>query len=223
MFCRHCGAEIDEDAVFCPDCGERVLLEEEELERIQQNKDDNFQPQIATKVKPKRKKGKAAAAIFPIVLVLIFAFLFIWNGAGGVDRIALKYFEGVFESDADKIMEILPGPVLAHAMREDGYDSPSKKKMKQYVQNRLDEMSERRGAWEYYSASILSVADVSAPVLEEMQKEYRGIGLHVNRAKTMTFRAELSGDEKPIGDIGMIFLVKIRGRWYVDGLFTSLL
>ena len=29
MFCKNCGKEIDEDARFCPECGERQNKEEE--------------------------------------------------------------------------------------------------------------------------------------------------------------------------------------------------
>jgi len=69
MYCRHCGAELDDGAFFCKECGRRV---EDDKQTIQHNNN----------VKEKKKLGCGTQIAIFIIIILIAFFVIIV--AGGI-------------------------------------------------------------------------------------------------------------------------------------------
>lgn len=77
MFCKYCGARVDENALFCSTCGKRLIEEETNATPIVENEDgtvaetaENVTPSVEEK--PKKKKAKI---IIPIVIAAVVLIL----------------------------------------------------------------------------------------------------------------------------------------------------
>ena len=77
MYCENCGAEIKENARFCPKCGHRVAGQKESEQKTAYREQTNYSGQKSKRAPktPGGKRGKVKKWVFilPAVLVLVIA------------------------------------------------------------------------------------------------------------------------------------------------------
>lgn len=117
MFCKNCGAEITDNAKFCPKCG---------------NLKTNLSPQgYAIK---NRSKHFLLIIIVILIITLIIIFNISKNGRKSANDAAGTYLVACYEQDADTIISLVPDEILKGIMKEYGC---SKKQLKQAVEDEL--------------------------------------------------------------------------------------
>ncbi len=89
MYCRKCGAEIPDDAVFCPECGERVIKvsQNQKTTKTEELK-KNIQKENA-EVKTKNTPRKKGGILKPLLIVGVIAVL----GIAGKDLFTERFGE----------------------------------------------------------------------------------------------------------------------------------
>ena len=84
MICEKCGKEIDDEAIFCPECGERVSSNETKYENYEQNKESqmeksslsNVDSLSSPKINQGRKSSKREAQSFAVICAKRIAITF---------------------------------------------------------------------------------------------------------------------------------------------------
>lgn len=98
MFCHNCGTQVNESALFCPNCGEKLIADEIVQASIPQSYIiDTMQGEANQQVPPKKSSLKAvAAAAAAIIAIVILIF------TGALNRIwdTLEYIGDVTDAKA---------------------------------------------------------------------------------------------------------------------------
>lgn len=126
MFCSKCGTEIPDNAVFCPECGNRLGNTGTGL---------NYQtkPTYQTAVVPKRKKFYIIIAAIVGLAVIALVSFFLIRGAGrsrkteSWENAVDSYLESYIAGSPEECMEDIPEQVLTNLLgyesKEDAIDS----------------------------------------------------------------------------------------------------
>lgn len=62
MFCKHCGTKLSENAIYCPNCGEKIVIETSTLNTATLN---------SSNTTSKKRKAKKSPFVFVAILVVI--------------------------------------------------------------------------------------------------------------------------------------------------------
>ena len=163
-YCQNCGTQMDDNAMFCSNCGFKVVNVAENQQQVQQNQTQQqvqginynqgyYQQQNANLV-PKKKSKKVIIAISAVSFVLVVAIvvgcitLFSKNSPTDVVE---KYANAAFVThNAEDMVDTMPDGVLNTAMEEyrnAGYDEVKTKKdyvelQQKYLDKYYDELYE---------------------------------------------------------------------------------
>lgn len=138
-YCQNCGTQMDDNAMFCSNCGFKVVnvAENQQVKQPFQEPKEYYQQPIQQRVEvlPKKKSKKVIIAISAVSFVLVVAIvvgcitLFSKNSPTDVVE---KYANAAFVThNAEDMVDTMPDGVLNTAMEEyrsAGYDEVKTKK-----------------------------------------------------------------------------------------------
>ena len=128
MYCKKCGSEMKDDALFCSKCGEKVVKEEvpavtaEPVENTAGYAQEAAEPAEGIKekfIKAPTKSGKSYAVIFTALTLLpaIFVLMIDYVANLAIDWPATKYVVGalvvIWICSVLPVLRITPAPVTA--------------------------------------------------------------------------------------------------------------
>lgn len=75
--CIKCGAELEDDAIFCDECGEKQIIEQPKVEQIQENQQKKINISVDVNEKQKHSGFGIASLILGILSIITLGGLFI--------------------------------------------------------------------------------------------------------------------------------------------------
>lgn len=197
MFCSQCGAEIKNDAKFCPACGARQKAEDE------------------GKANRKRKTSRFTAAV---IIIVVLAVVVMTLGSRSYKKVVDVYVNATFDGEADKIINLIPDKALDYALEANGY--ATKSAFSQEAQSMLDQQIQNiqyllGDDWKV-SYEIQDVSDVKGSDLEDTKDFYSDIKVKVSAAKIADVKLTIEGGDYKQDTSMDIAMIKVGHSWYLD-------
>lgn len=223
MFCKECGTENVNEAIFCKKCGTKIGG----MDSSGNNNRSGIRP-----VKPpvhidqhgetrrtghnvNKIIGMLAVAVVVIVVAIVGLNLF---GGRGYKSVIKKYVSASVNLDVKGFLELLPEKVIDRAMEEGDMDREEMEEMISEMISSLKTHLDRLDADDLQvSYEIASLKDTEGEKLQDIKEEYEEeLGLKVNAAKEvyLNLTIEYSDQEQEVPLF--LDLVKINRSWYLD-------
>ncbi|MCH5353703.1 MAG: zinc ribbon domain-containing protein [Acutalibacter sp.] len=211
MYCGKCGANNEDGAVFCSECGERLSGAESQAAVPQ-----TAVPQAAVPAVGKeahfRKIGIAAVAVVAVVIVAVF---FLFSGSKSYERPLKQLVNGINSLNvSDMIDSMLPPEALEYL--EDSFGMGY---MKDYLlDSMLDgldgfDMKSVHISYKLEKASDVLAGDVDGSWYSQLER-YCGIEVKDYKKLSVKLSVEINGLKATLP--GNVIVYKVGGKWYVD-------
>lgn len=203
-FCNNCGSEMEDDVVFCPNCGAQDAPAYEEAP-------------AAKKEVPVKKLiilGSIAAVIVALIVWVIVA--------AGPDR-ALDRYEQVVNGKG-KIADLYPDKYLSYVKDVTGKSKNDwlDDKKDGYEEN-LDEYKDEYGSNVKIDYTVVEKKNLSKDDYEDLKEyledNYKIKENTVKGAVRMAVRKDIKGKDGNTFTYFEVMAVNINGYWYVDLAF----
>lgn len=246
MFCKNCGAQMNENQKFCPNCGTPV--QQSETAQTQgnfQQSPDNYTYQQAPGSgypqgpgqSPKKKSSKMPIIIGVIVgvVVLIAAVVgvifglkfFRGSNGGGAAKIGSTYtdpidnlIEGMEKQDGDIMLKAFSDGTLEILEEQSGYSRSEIADMLEEMFTSSIGMDVKVGGYQM-DFKVDDEEDITGSDLQEIQDQFESAGISetIEEAKDVEFTLIVSMEDvtdETFEDSMDLQVIKIDGNWYLD-------
>lgn len=205
MFCGKCGAQNADQAVFCKNCGSQLQA-------------GQVSSSVVSDVcvnKKNQKIGVIAVAAIVVAAIIVAIVLF---GGRSYKKTVNSFFDATFEADAEKIVDLMPKGVIDYALEEADMDMDDMVDMiQEELEDQIDSLNNYLGDDWSVSHKILSVEDVSAKKLRDIQENYEEeMDTKVSAAKNVEVEMTVKGTDLETSNTMEISVVKVGRSWYLD-------
>ena len=208
--CPTCGAQLNDDAVFCAACGNAVPAAVEAAPQI-----DGFAPAAAQPSGGNKKALIAIVAVAAVAAVVLVIVLFSTLFSSPKSTVK-AYFRAMNSRNASKIVKLeYPKPILEELEDEDDRD---KDDLIDSIEDGFETKDELYGDdWKYKDIKITKVKDMKDDDFEDLQEicedEY---DMKITDAKIVKVDYTIEGDddENEVEDREFI-VIKYKGKWYI--------
>ena len=239
MFCKKCGKEVRQEAVFCPNCGAPVsrfnltgkIFCKHCGARIAagnsfcSNCGNPIEQSIClTKTQQMRKKNRSFISLLFGMLIFVVIIIVI-VGNNGINNNPTNPVEVVYNAitnteanlnTAKKMLDQLPDPILERVLNDS-----SKVSEDDLAEGLLTSIKHQAYIYEDSNPSyeIVLSEQLSMNYIEELERDYISCGININIENA--FQVEVKGTattqkgEKRTASMKMISL-QINGYWYMD-------
>ena len=209
MFCKWCGAEVNNTDIYCPKCGGNLS----DASSVNEN-NGKFEEQ-ADKKRTKTRIIAGGALLMAAVIVLAF-----FVGGRGPRATVNQFFGAAYTADVEAIAELIPDPVVENAIENNGYD---RDEMKEFFQDASEELQERIDAIASYYGEDWEVSfetageeDVEGEELEKIKMSYENLEVDVTAAKSVEVNLIFKNDGRESSVPVNIPVIKSGRSWYID-------
>ncbi len=214
MFCTKCGAENDDNARFCVECGAKLGNSGKGIRPPSYDSEADVSKKMWNVGKYKK--------IIPIIILVILAVLLVSKLIlpGQTEKKVIKnIMSAEMTGDVDKIMDIVPEDLWDAAEKE----GLSRKEIKEELQDVLSEARDSLDSilgenWKY-SYKIKNIEKVPKEDLEDIRETYKdAVGKEVNISEAKKVQVELTVKTKDTekSETMTIYIIKIKNKWYLD-------
>ena len=218
MFCKYCGEQTPDNAVFCKKCGGK-LIDEKKIER----NNERLVMNSSTRHKTGFKIRPSIVVIVAVVLVLIIALSQLLGGRNYKKTVDI-FFEAVLDGDGKEILKTLPDEMIEYLMEEEGFDSreEAEEELEDSIGNPKELLDNAYGDDWTYKYEIVNAEEYSSDELETLKETYQEEipDIKIKDAKKVTLKltieAEEIGEQSNTIDLSVI---KIGKKWYKKTYF----
>ena len=234
MFCKNCGAELQENAKFCPKCGTLVAEKPQAGAGTPATNDLTAKPSafsadaaaqragfaargnrgaVGTKATPKMLRLLAIAAV-ALVAIIVFVNVLKGGGSGfGSPEEAFEaYYNGMVQQDYDRSLKAMPDFVIAYLGGEDGakayLQQSYRDSYQQYIEN---------GDQITYKAPGSMEADSAIDIIEPDLNNWFGTDVKLDGLAEVKYEfiAQNEDTGTDYSDSGYTeYGIKYKGKWY---------
>lgn len=223
MYCSNCGSKIDDDSLFCPNCGTRTAASGAPVSTPV----PPVQAETPEPAAPKKKLSKgvligiiagAAAVVAAVVLLVVLL-----GGRGGSswEKVAEKALNAdVNVNVSDMLDTCMPDKVLDALLKENGMTKADYNSRVKAMQAEYDEYMQDESYGEYRKSVKFEVTGgqpMDANEVEELNEYYNR---HYNTPMDYISEGMIAhvaySNEWVSGEDMEIRLVKIDGTWYIS-------
>ena len=218
MFCKYCGEQNPDNAVFCKKCGGK-LNEGQPKETTAEN-GGGF---VSNNPNPPKKSFKIRPSIIAIaaaVLVVIIAATQLFGGRSYKKTIDL-FITSVMDGDGAGLVKTLPDELVEYGMEQDGLTS--RKELEQEMEVLLGDpgtsLNSMYGDDWSYEYEIVDTEDYTSDELKSLKEEYQTEikDIKIKDAKKVTVKLTLKvKDEDDQSTDVDLSVIKIGKTWYID-------
>lgn len=208
MFCKKCGAHIDDTIKFCPVCGTAVQKE-------------NVPVSATQKIRGSILKHKASYTVILIAVIALFFLLHSCSSGNSYDSPIKTILTAMEEKNFSKVLDAFPDEIIDKLTEESGMDI--KMMADAMGESMFDSLSENG---ESYSLDyqINSEQNLTLSEIEELHDKIlrrTKVDLDISEAKELkvTLVKEVAGDKDYDDDT--IIVIKIGRKWYMNPLELS--
>lgn len=218
MYCGKCGAKNEPGAAFCGACG--APLEASTPAGAPVIEGEPVSAQAAGTQDSGKHKKIGIAAVAAVVVVLVIAAVSLLGGRSDTAT-AERFFDAVFNADAEAIVDLIPPDLIEAAIEESGY---SRAEVEAEFEQMAGEMSYALGALDSLgdgvdiSYNAVDSEEVDPDQLRYLQEQYDALHVDVSDARTVEveLRVQMRSmglDESTTIDIPVI---QVGRSWYID-------
>ncbi|HJB56634.1 MAG TPA: zinc ribbon domain-containing protein [Candidatus Flavonifractor intestinipullorum] len=218
MYCGKCGAKNEPGAAFCGACG--APLEASTPAGAPVIEGEPVSAQAAGTQDSGKHKKIGIAAVAAVVVVLVIAAVSLLGGRSDTAT-AERFFDAVFNADAEAIVDLIPPDLIEAAIEESGY---SRAEVEEEFQQMASEMSYALGALDSLgdgvdiSYNAVDSEEMDPDQLRYLQEQYDALHVDVSDARTVEveLRVQMRSmglDESTTIDIPVI---QVGRSWYID-------
>ncbi len=218
MFCKYCGEQNPDNAVFCKKCGAK--LNEGQPKETAAGNGGGF---VSNNPNPPKKSFKirpSVIAITAVVLVVIIAATQLFGGRSYKKTIDL-FITSVMDGDGAGLVKTLPDELVEYGMEQDGLTS--RQELEQEMEDllgdpetSLDSMYGDDWSYEY---EIVDTENYTSDELESLKEEYQTEikDIKIKDAKKVTVKLTLKVKDEDDQSTDVDFsVIKIGKTWYID-------
>lgn len=218
MFCKYCGEQNPDNAVFCKKCGAK--LNEGQPKETAAGNGGGF---VSNNPNPQKKSFKirpSVIAIAAVVLVVIIAATQLFGGRSYKKTIDL-FITSVMDGDGTGLVKTLPDELVEYGMEQDGLTS--RQELEQEMEDllgdpetSLDSMYGDDWSYEY---EIVDTENYTSDELESLKEEYQTEikDIKIKDAKKVTVKLTLKVKDEDDQSTDVDFsVIKIGKTWYID-------
>lgn len=244
MFCKNCGAQMNDNQKFCPNCGTPV--QQSETVQTQGNSGQsagNYAYQQApaggypqgTGQSPKKSSGKMPIIIGVIVgvVVLVAAVvgiifgLQLFRGSNGAGKTGSTYtdpidslVEGMEKQDGEIMLNAFSDGTLKSLEEESGYSRSEIADMLEEMFTSSMGMDVKVGGYQM-DFRVDDEEDITGSDLQEIQDQFESAGIDetIEEAKDLELTLIVGMEDvtdETFEDSMDIQVIKIDGKWYID-------
>ena len=215
MYCGKCGAQNQDGATFCGVCGAPLGAPAGQ---------PGAAPTAGTSAAVSQDSGKykkiGIAAVAVVAVVAIFGIFSLFGGRSDKET-AEKFFDAVFDADADAIMDLIPGDLVDAAMEEGGYTREEVVDEFTSVANTLESSI---GSLDFLGDGIkisykaADSEDVDSSDLAYLKEQYDEADVDIDAARVVTVDFRVQADSFGL-DQSTSFEIpvsKVGRSWYLD-------
>lgn len=219
-FCTNCGAEMDDLAAVCGNCGTALAEASAPAEIPTAPVKANPLKDAMNKVS-RKTLAIAGAVVAAIVVIVIIASAF----SGGPDDAVKKYYKAMAEGDGKKLAEC----IFDYGSKD--YADKQVSNYKDIAKEAAEEFEDEYGDKAKLKIKVLdtytydkdddefdSVADDLIDGKDYLKEEYDDIDFSrddVKKVARVCYRAEITGDDGTEVSYRSVLVVKIGSDWYV--------
>ncbi|NLO47833.1 MAG: zinc ribbon domain-containing protein [Clostridiales bacterium] len=224
LFCSNCGSIIPENTAFCQSCGTPAAQNENPQQQQNPNPPQsygypNYAPQAAPQayagtgysVRNKPSKGLILGLAIAAVAIIVVIIITVSAGGGGYKGVVNKYYNSFTAGNLDKMLSCYPPTVredVEEDMRED-YEVSYFHMIKSVKHKITDEKSMNR-------SEIRDLEDWYDEYNLDISEGYRlEVDVTVKFDPSAMEDADFYPDEDEMEVSFEIFVIKIKGKWYV--------
>lgn len=210
-FCNNCGCELEDDAVFCPNCGAQDAPAEPVAEEQA--------PVETAAVAPDKKNLMTliivGAALVVAVVLMIVAF-------GSTPKKALNNLEKVLNGNAGKLSSLAPNGYWKYLKEEEDVTKADvKDEFKDSYEDQKEFLEEAYGKNVKYNLKLTDKDKLSKKKLEALaeniEDNYDIDEKKVKAAYELEVEMTIKGREDDDETETTMYAVKIGGKWYIVG------
>lgn len=224
MFCGKCGEKLEDNARFCPKCGNAVGGNEgaaqvsQEAEKYKEMVNGN---------KKNKTVGMIAVAIIALVVIAGAFWLF---GGRSYKKTVKEYVNAQFNFSEDsvrKIVKLFPEgvweQVVDMGIEEDAFESEEEaiETLEETLEEAHESLEDYYGKGFKYSYQISDEKDLSKKDIREIEEDWKDMDIkfekEIKEGKELTIKVEVkSADGETTTDNEMdLQLIKIGRSWYL--------
>lgn len=208
MFCGKCGAENQDNAEFCTNCGAKLN---------KGVKTNATTVSLSSQNDKNRKVGIIAVAVAAVVIIILGIFLF---GGRSYKATIQKYVNATFDADAEEMFNLIPEDMIDYMLEEDGYDHSDLNdlidEINEDLEDQIDSLDSYLGeGWEF-DYEILYAGDIKGDDLDDIKDSYEDANVKVSAAKEVEVELTVMADETESSNSLDISLIKVGRSWYLD-------
>lgn len=217
--CINCGAEMNDETMFCTACGTPVATEPVAAPEAAPApaKKFNFGKLLAAAKKDPKMRliAIAAAAVVAIVLIvaIVSACVNPWK------RGMKNYVNLVYKGKTSAVVKAAPNDVWEYIDDEYGLSKDDiKKDAKKYAEDIAEDAEDSYGKNIKYSYKVIKQKRMTKKMVESLaeaiEENYDIDANAVKAGYVVQMEYEISGKDAFMWSEGMFFFVKIQGNWY---------
>lgn len=219
-FCQNCGVEMEDDALFCVNCGAKEQVEAETqpaTDIVSTVKDavDNVVEDVKANPKLLAFAGGAVAVVVAVIILLANLF------GGGWKKAIDNYVDVSFKGKANKIEKLAPKEYWEYLEDEDE-DFDLKDAIEEYedeFEDMMDDLEDEYGKNLKIKAKIedkekLSKKDISK-IADALKDEFDIKKKSVKKGYEVDVDLTIKGSEDEDSDETTLTVIKIGSKWYI--------
>ncbi len=224
-FCGNCGTELQDDAVFCTNCGVSIAPQVEETAVASESTPGDAavaavkKGAVAFIDKCKTDKKFLGILLGAVagVIVIIVALCLIFGGS--YEKAIDKYIDATYYGDMDAALEMIPGDALDEML--DAYDMTKKEfkeQMKEEWESEEEDLEDEFGKNIKVSYKVIDEEEMDEDDLDDLKDMLKEMGVSkksVSKAYEIEVEFTIEGDDDEDTVEEDFTAVKIDGEWYL--------
>ena len=210
MFCGKCGKKLDDNMVFCPDCGENIK-KSASVEPIKLDTSLERQGKIIGNVL------RIVVAIVVIVLIIIGVKKLFFRDT--YEDLVKKYCNAIEEKNAEKIISLIPNECMEAAVQSGEDKEEIVRKLENHLNSMWINAKNKYGDELDFSYDIIKTKKCDEDRIKKLNMEFKDeydIKGEISECYNLELKIELKGDKGSISKTPDINVIKIDENWYLD-------
>lgn len=219
-FCANCGAQANDAAQVCGNCGAP-------FEGFVAPQEAAAKKQFDVNALIKDPKVKKFAPIVAIVLVVVIVLVALISSGGGAESAVKKYMKGIEKADGAKIMEVMSAEELEYIndmadLADEDNEKFAVDQLTEYADEVLDDFEDIVGKDLKMSYKVVGVYDLTEEMMEDLVEDYEDSKINTDKldAKNVAVEITIKGSKDKYTFIRQLQVVKEDGDWKIaNGIY----